>query len=100
MREVSRQQIGTALRCMAEDLVAERQRATRLDRENRELKAEVETLRRVVAERQRRARNPVLTHDEVGLRYTDSPIGVPRARAPVGGPMPSRAPVTGPGVTG
>jgi hypothetical protein len=51
MRQVSSEQVGSALRRLAEDLVAERRRAIRLEREIRELKAEVEALRRVVAER-------------------------------------------------
>jgi cell division protein FtsB len=50
MKQVSGEQVGSALRRLAEDLVAERRRAIRLERENTELKAEVETLRRVVAE--------------------------------------------------
>ena len=37
--------IGTALRRMAEDLVAERRRIAELERENRELRSQLETLR-------------------------------------------------------
>jgi hypothetical protein len=51
MREISSQRLGTALRALAEDLVTERRRVTLLERENRELKRELEQLRRSAAER-------------------------------------------------
>ena len=41
---VSREQVGTALRRLAQDLIAERRRVAALERENRELRAEVERL--------------------------------------------------------
>jgi hypothetical protein len=46
VREVSSEQIGTALRRLAADLVAERRRVVMLERENRELRAQLEELRR------------------------------------------------------
>ena len=51
MREISGERLGTALRALAEDLVTERRRVTQLERENRELKKELEQLRRTAAER-------------------------------------------------
>jgi len=46
VKEVSSEQIGTALRRLAADLVAERRRVALLERENRELRAQLEELRR------------------------------------------------------
>jgi hypothetical protein len=46
VREVSSEQIGTALRRLAADLVAERRRVALLERENRELRAQLDELRR------------------------------------------------------
>jgi hypothetical protein len=45
VKEVSSEQIGTALRCLAADLVAERRRVALLERENRELRSQLEELR-------------------------------------------------------
>jgi hypothetical protein len=59
MTQVSGEQVGSALRRLAEDLVAERRRALRLERENRELRAELEALRRVAAERAVAGAGPV-----------------------------------------
>jgi cell division protein FtsB len=50
VKEVSSEQIGTALRRLAADLVAERRRVALLQRENRELRAEIEGLRRAAGE--------------------------------------------------
>jgi DNA repair exonuclease SbcCD ATPase subunit len=41
----ARQQIGTALRALAEDLVTERRRVLMLRRENRELREQLESIR-------------------------------------------------------
>lgn len=51
MREIRGERLGTALRGLAEDLVTERRRVTQLQRENRELKREIEQLRRTATER-------------------------------------------------
>ena len=45
MRELSSSRIGNALRRLAEDLVSERARVDRLERENQELRARLEALR-------------------------------------------------------
>jgi cell division protein FtsB len=45
VREVTGEQLGSALRKLAEDLVIERRRVARLERENRELRAELEALK-------------------------------------------------------
>jgi hypothetical protein len=45
VKDVSSEQIGTALRRLAADLVAERRRVALLERENRELRAQLEALR-------------------------------------------------------
>jgi hypothetical protein len=50
VKEVTSEQIGTALRGLAADLVAERRRVALLQRENRELRAEIEDLRRAAGE--------------------------------------------------
>jgi hypothetical protein len=50
VKEVSSEQIGTALRRLAADLVAERRRVAVLQRENRELRAQIEDLRRAAGE--------------------------------------------------
>ena len=47
--EVGPERFGRALRKMAEDLVAERRRVVLLERENRELRVQLEELQRVVA---------------------------------------------------
>ncbi|HTX64001.1 MAG TPA: hypothetical protein VMD28_10195 [Acidimicrobiales bacterium] len=53
MNEVGPERVGRALRKMAEDLVTERRRVALLQRENRELRAQLEELQRVVgAERE------------------------------------------------
>jgi hypothetical protein len=46
MANVRAEQIGTALRGLAEDLVRERQLVAQLRRENRELRSQLEQLRR------------------------------------------------------
>jgi hypothetical protein len=51
MKQVEPERVGRALRQMAEDLVTERRRVVLLQRENRQLKTELEELRRAVAER-------------------------------------------------
>jgi hypothetical protein len=48
VKEVSSEQIGTALRRLAADLVAERRRVALLERENRELRAQLEELSALV----------------------------------------------------
>jgi regulator of replication initiation timing len=52
MREISGERLGTALRTLAQDLVSERRRVTQLERENRELRRELEQLRHSVADRE------------------------------------------------
>lgn len=53
MNEVGPERVARALRKMAEDLVTERRRVVVLQRENRELRAQLEELQRVVtAERE------------------------------------------------
>jgi hypothetical protein len=49
VKEVGPERVGRALRKMAEDLVTERRRVVLLQRENRELKAQLEELQRVIA---------------------------------------------------
>ena len=49
MNEVGPERVGRALRKMAEDLVTERRRVVLLERENRELKAQLEELQRLLA---------------------------------------------------
>jgi hypothetical protein len=55
---VSREQVGTALRRLAQDLIAERRRAAALERENRELRAKLERLERAMHERERPGTDP------------------------------------------
>ena len=55
---VSREQVGSALRRLAQDLIEERRRVAELERENRDLKARVEALERTVGKRKRRAVDP------------------------------------------
>jgi regulator of replication initiation timing len=56
--EVDRQRVGSALRRMGEDLVAERRQVMLLTRENARLRAELERLRAALAERAARAGEP------------------------------------------
>ena len=49
MNEVGPERVARALRKMAEDLVTERRRVVVLQRENRELRAQLEELQRLVA---------------------------------------------------
>jgi hypothetical protein len=49
VKEVGPERVGRALRKMAEDLVTERRRVVLLQRENRELKAQLAELQRVIA---------------------------------------------------
>jgi hypothetical protein len=46
VRELSSERVGSALRQLAEDVVTERRRVRRLQRENRELRAQLELLTR------------------------------------------------------
>ena len=55
---VSREQVGSALRRLAQDLIEERRRVSELERENRELKARVEALERTIGKRKRRTVDP------------------------------------------
>jgi hypothetical protein len=50
VREVTSERVGFALRQLAEDVVTERRRVRSLERENRELRAQLELLRRSLAE--------------------------------------------------
>jgi hypothetical protein len=56
--EVDRQRVGSALRRMGEDLVAERRQVMLLTRANARLRAELERLRAALAERAARAGEP------------------------------------------
>jgi hypothetical protein len=49
VNEVGPERVARALRKMAEDLVTERRRVVVLQRENRELRAQLEELKRLVA---------------------------------------------------
>ncbi|HTP21322.1 MAG TPA: hypothetical protein VMJ65_17085 [Solirubrobacteraceae bacterium] len=49
VNEVGPERVGRALRKMAEDLVTERRRVVLLQRENRELRSQIEELQRLVA---------------------------------------------------
>ncbi len=49
VNEVGPERVARALRKMAEDLVTERRRVVVLERENRELRAQLEELQRAVA---------------------------------------------------
>jgi cell division protein FtsB len=51
VRDIDLDRVGTALRRLAEDLVSERRRVAQLERENRELRQELEQLRQSVPER-------------------------------------------------
>jgi hypothetical protein len=55
---VSREQVGSALRRLAQDLISERRRVAELERENRELKARIEALERTAGGRKRRGVDP------------------------------------------
>jgi hypothetical protein len=55
---VSREQVGTALRRLAQDLIAERRRSAALERENRELRAQLERLERAVREQEQPGVDP------------------------------------------
>jgi cell division protein FtsB len=55
---VSREQVGSALRRLAQDLIAERRRVAELERENRELKAQIEALERTPGKRKTRGADP------------------------------------------
>lgn len=52
MRDLTGERVGTALRALAQDLVAERRRVAELERENRQLRHELEQLRRAAAQRE------------------------------------------------
>jgi cell division septum initiation protein DivIVA len=58
MRQVSGEQLGSALRRLAADLVAERRRTTLLARENRELRQQIEELQRALSEEKARYAGP------------------------------------------
>ena len=49
VKEVGPERVGRALRKMAEDLVTERRRVVLLQRENRELRSQLEELQRLLA---------------------------------------------------
>lgn len=61
VNEVGPERIGRALRKMAEDLVAERRRVVLLERENRDLRSQLEELQRSIAVEHEPA--PGATHD-------------------------------------
>ena len=49
MTPITGEQLSSVLRQLAVDLVAERRRVARLERENRELRGQIEALRRVLS---------------------------------------------------
>lgn len=51
MEDPSREEIGTALRRLVQELVAERRRVVLLERERRELKAQIEAFEKKLRER-------------------------------------------------
>jgi hypothetical protein len=61
VNEVGPERVGRALRKMAEDLVTERRRVVLLQRENRELRSQLEELQRLVASQREPA--PDRAHD-------------------------------------
>jgi hypothetical protein len=61
VKEVGPERVGRALRKMAEDLVTERRRVVLLQRENRELRSQLEELQRLLAAEQEPA--PGATHE-------------------------------------
>jgi hypothetical protein len=61
VKEVGPERVGRALRKMAEDLVTERRRVVLLQRENRELRSQLEELQRLLAAEQEPA--PRATHE-------------------------------------
>jgi hypothetical protein len=61
VKEVGPERVGRALRKMAEDLVTERRRVALLQRENRELRSQLEELQRLLAAEQEPAPGP--THE-------------------------------------
>ncbi len=52
VKEVGPERVARALRKMAEDLVSERRRVVALERENRELRGQLEELQRLIGERE------------------------------------------------
>lgn len=61
VKEVGPERVGRALRKMAEDLVTERRRVVLLQRENRELRSQLEELQRLLAAEREPA--PGATHE-------------------------------------
>lgn len=61
VKEVGPERVARALRKMAEDLVTERRRVVLLERENRELRSQLEELQRSIAADREPA--PGATHD-------------------------------------
>ncbi len=51
MEHASREEVGTALRRLVEELVAERRRIVLLERENRELRAQIEAVEQSLRDR-------------------------------------------------
>jgi cell division septum initiation protein DivIVA len=58
MRQVSGEQLGSALRRLTADLAAERRRTVLLTRENRELRQQIESLERALSEEKARHADP------------------------------------------
>jgi hypothetical protein len=54
MRQITSEQLGSALRRLAADVVAERRRVAVLQRENRELRERIQELERALSARKRR----------------------------------------------
>jgi cell division septum initiation protein DivIVA len=54
MSQITSEQLGSALRRLAADLVAERRRVALLQRENRELREQIEELKCALSEKKRR----------------------------------------------
>jgi chaperonin cofactor prefoldin len=58
MRQITSEQLGSALRRLAADVVAERRRVTVLERENRELRERIQELERALSARKGRYAGP------------------------------------------
>ncbi len=58
VKELTSERVGFALRQLAEDVVTERRRVRKLERENRELRAQLELLTGLLAETSPRSMDP------------------------------------------
>ena len=81
VKEVGPHRVARALHKMAEDLVTERRRVVLLERENRELRSQLEELQRAMAAE--REPGPVATHDRPKAPARRSPRPAQRDNRPV-----------------